>query len=434
MATNDEFLAFLRVDNAHISGEVEDTMTQQQQRTSSSSFPLSSGSVSVSASPSICKLPPKHLDLDMKVPPKKHARSRSELPSSLPMTLSEQLLMSYSKPKRHVQFTKNAQWNSITDLKQQIHPLKTILREESSQDIIDKETSSRLLADLSDASATKASPSHRRSKTCTLDAANDINVGGRLMPAEDLLRLTNLDLATASQPVNHGSLRPLFTPRRVYQNKFVRGKGNAIQAAVASIFGLTLLEVPNFIEMSERYEDSITKFYSDGSGGHGKCIRITLENTGCKDTTCRDMDHTTLNGPDEIRRNRSPEENERVAVITENCMTQIYSVLNDKRITMSQLEGFNQRLNELVQGTLLSLSAPKNCNCVANNSRQYAVPDKFNNKICILRGKSPRGDFGHTVVARHLSNGKFEMLHDPYPDGDFLDRKHGYDWCLFFVE
>ncbi|KAL7509303.1 LOW QUALITY PROTEIN: hypothetical protein ACHAXN_006296 [Cyclotella atomus] len=49
--------------------------------------------------------------------------------------------------------------------------------------------------------------------------------------------------------------------------------------------------------------------------------------------------------------------------------------------------------------------------------------------LCVL----PRGDFGHTIVARHLSDGKFQMLHDPYPDGDFLDRKQGYDWCLFFV-
>jgi hypothetical protein len=142
-------------------------------------------------------------------------------------------------------------------------------------------------------------------------------------------------------------------------------------------------------------------------------------------------DHTTLNTSAEIRRNRSPEENERLAAITENCMTQIYFVLNNERITMSQLEGFNRRLNEMVQGTLLSLNAPKNCNCVANNLRRYYVPEEYKGKICIMRGKLPRGDFGHTIVARHLSDGKFQMLHDPYPDGDFLDRKQGYDWCLF---
>jgi hypothetical protein len=182
-----------------------------------------------------------------------------------------------------VQFTENSQWNPIPDPKQQIHPLKRISHEDKSEYISD--IFQLLAAFLNDAGTIKMSPTHCRSKTCTLDTVNNINVGGRLMPAENLLKLTNLDLATSLQPDNHARLRPLFTSRRVYQNNFIRGKGNAIQAAVASIFGLALLDVPNFVEISERYDVSITKFYSDGSGGNGKCIRITLGDSACKNTT-----------------------------------------------------------------------------------------------------------------------------------------------------
>ena len=54
-------------------------------------------------------------------------------------------------------------------------------------------------------------------------------------------------------------------------------------------------------------------------------------------------------------------------------------------------------------------------------------------KLCILRGKSPRGDFGHVVIARILEPGRFTMVHDPHPDATFLDDSEGYGWFMVFV-
>ena len=56
------------------------------------------------------------------------------------------------------------------------------------------------------------------------------------------------------------------------------------------------------------------------------------------------------------------------------------------------------------------------------------------NKVCILRGKSPRGNFGHVVVARYQKGGTFDMLHDPHPDATFLDTSEAFGWCMFFEE
>jgi hypothetical protein len=330
----------------------------------------------------------------------------------------------------------NAQWGNLYESGSDdklVHPLKVT----SSQDSQDSNanstlnTSSHFLAALNDAQGIKRSPPHRRSKSTidNLQTISDINVGGRAIPAEDLLKLANPDLAVS---ISNEIFRPLSFPRRVYQNNFIRGRGNALQAAVASIFGLTLLDVPNFIEMPEGYAVLITKFYQQRSGGVGKCVKIMLRDTETsKESACKD--HTVLgNGAAldssfEMTYTRSHEECERVASIKENCFNNLSSVLNDKRMTIGQLEGFNRQLNELVQGALLALSN------IPRNPQHYDIPDDYNNKICILRGKSPRGDFGHVVVAKHLSGGKFEMLHDPYPDGNFLDASEGYAWCLFFV-
>ena len=40
--------------------------------------------------------------------------------------------------------------------------------------------------------------------------------------------------------------------------------------------------------------------------------------------------------------------------------------------------------------------------------------------LCVLRGKSPRGDHAHVVVAQ-LREGKPAALFDPHPDGTMLD-------------
>lgn len=135
-------------------------------------------------------------------------------------------------------------------------------------------------------------------------------------------------------------MKPLSTPTKVYQDDFTPAQGNALQAAVASIFGLSLQDVPNFIVMKEGYEQSIVNFYLQ----HGRCAKIKLG---------------------------------------------------------------------------------------IDNSK---VPEAYDNQICILRGKSPRGSFGHVIVAKHTHSGQFEMLHDPHPDETFLDEEsEAFGWCLFFV-
>ena len=63
-------------------------------------------------------------------------------------------------------------------------------------------------------------------------------------------------------------------------------------------------------------------------------------------------------------------------------------------------------------------------------------------KICILRGQSPRGTFGHVVVAKKKKcpeeNGSsqlsFDILWDPHPDGTGLDATVPYGWYMVLDE
>lgn len=54
---------------------------------------------------------------------------------------------------------------------------------------------------------------------------------------------------------------------QVYQTDFTANKGNALQACVASILGLPLEEVPNFIEDPNGYERGINSFLEARSMG-----------------------------------------------------------------------------------------------------------------------------------------------------------------------
>eukprot|EP00547_Thalassionema_nitzschioides_P002686 CAMPEP_0194213520 /NCGR_PEP_ID=MMETSP0156-20130528/14191_1 /TAXON_ID=33649 /ORGANISM="Thalassionema nitzschioides, Strain L26-B" /LENGTH=134 /DNA_ID=CAMNT_0038941573 /DNA_START=122 /DNA_END=523 /DNA_ORIENTATION=+ len=124
-------------------------------------------------------------------------------------------------------------------------------------------------------------------------------------------------------------------PLKIHQDDFSPGKGNALQAAVASVFGLQLSEVPNFTEMPEGYEAVIRKFCQEGGSD---CVKVPLK--------------------------------------------------DDSSVVLS---------------------------------------DDYEQKLCIVRGKSPRGDFGHVVVAKVVEK-KFEMMHDPHPDGTFLDEQEKFGW------
>mmetsp|Transcript_5148 Transcript_5148/g.6651 ORF Transcript_5148/g.6651 Transcript_5148/m.6651 type:complete len:142 (+) Transcript_5148:80-505(+) len=130
-------------------------------------------------------------------------------------------------------------------------------------------------------------------------------------------------------------------PSKIHQDNFDPGRGNALQAAVASIFGCALKDVPNFIEMPGGYEASIKTF---GKEGGINIIKVAVNS----DILYKSSAYETHLG-----------------------------------------------------------------------------------KLCILRGKSPRGNFGHVVVARFNADG-FEMVHDPHPEGTMLDTSQELGWCMLF--
>ena len=60
------------------------------------------------------------------------------------------------------------------------------------------------------------------------------------------------------------------------------------------------------------------------------------------------------------------------------------------------------------------------------------LPENFSpGTLCIARGKSPRGDHGHVVVAAVAADGEtLEMVHDPFEAGGFLDGAAA--WAAFY--
>ena len=100
---------------------------------------------------------------------------------------------------------------------------------------------------------------------------------------------------------------------------------------------------------------------------------------------------------------------------------------------------FDQPLQEVPNFVSLDCGYEAGIASYVQKGNYSAVKKKIDNlskedegKYCILRGMSPRGDFGHVVVARVGQNGAFEMIQDPHPDGTFLDSNEAYGWCMFF--
>eukprot|EP00756_Hemistasia_phaeocysticola_P065214 Hpha_TRINITY_DN8397_c1_g1::TRINITY_DN8397_c1_g1_i1::g.154197::m.154197 len=57
--------------------------------------------------------------------------------------------------------------------------------------------------------------------------------------------------------------------------------------------------------------------------------------------------------------------------------------------------------------------------------------------LCLVRGKSPRGAFGHVVVGRVVGGAEkpgVELLHDPHPDGSMLDPVEEFGWVMPFTK
>ena len=61
-------------------------------------------------------------------------------------------------------------------------------------------------------------------------------------------------------------------------------------------------------------------------------------------------------------------------------------------------------------------------------------------RLCILRGTSPRGDFGHVVVAllneqvsaAEITSTWFDWRWDPHPQGGYLNTQHKFGWYMVF--
>ena len=160
-------------------------------------------------------------------------------------------------------------------------------------------------------------------------------------------------------------------PSKVYQDDFSPARGNALQAAVASIFGLALQVVPNFIDAPEGYDASIRSFYQEITSYDGEDDRVGL------------------------------------------C----------KKIQLEKSIGSDDNLYIEKKAKEEGQDGEKDANKL----------DGFVDRLCILRGKSPRGNFGHVVVARYKKGGEFEMIHDPHPQNTFLDKSEGFGWCMFFT-
>lgn len=58
--------------------------------------------------------------------------------------------------------------------------------------------------------------------------------------------------------------------------------------------------------------------------------------------------------------------------------------------------------------------------------RFHALPEV----LCLATGKSPRGDYFHSVVGRITGGHNFELVHDPHPSGKGLD---GMPTCVEFL-
>eukprot|EP01062_Namystynia_karyoxenos_P011813 TRINITY_DN14240_c0_g1_i1.p1 TRINITY_DN14240_c0_g1~~TRINITY_DN14240_c0_g1_i1.p1 ORF type:complete len:168 (+),score=58.16 TRINITY_DN14240_c0_g1_i1:78-506(+) len=134
-----------------------------------------------------------------------------------------------------------------------------------------------------------------------------------------------------------GPLRVLAEPAVVHQTDFTPGTGNSLQAAVASMLGLPLDQVPNFVALDCGYEAGIRGFAAE----RGLAMRKVP--------------------PAELR------------------------------------------------------------------------SDTDAGRLCIIRGKSPRGAHGHVVVGKvsFTPEVKYEHLHDPHPDGTFLDPAEAVGWVMF---
>jgi len=101
------------------------------------------------------------------------------------------------------------------------------------------------------------------------------------------------------------------------------------------------------------------------------------------------------------------------------CVAAIFHLDLDRVPNFVSMADYEQGIRDFLSSSCFSMQKIKDVQSVETG------------KLGILRGKSPRGDFGHVIVARKLQEG-FENLWDPHPDGSFLDSTEGPGWFMVF--
>ena len=161
----------------------------------------------------------------------------------------------------------------------------------------------------------------------------------------------------------------------VYQTDFTPERGNALQACFAAMFRLELQKVPNFVLHP----------------GNGSKI---LRHGNQYDPLCLKRSVFILSDPTDGYE------------VSIGAWLSTQS-LNYRKITLSG--GILQESDVLTK---------------------FGVPYIKYGTIAILRGKSPRGEHGHVVIAKVDASGLgFDFVHDPHPDSTFIDGQPS--WAMF---
>jgi len=120
------------------------------------------------------------------------------------------------------------------------------------------------------------------------------------------------------------------------------------------------------------------------------------------------------------------------------CRTEEQMSANDPPNFVEDDRGYLEAIKSYVQG--LNMCVHK-VPLVSSGRMKYSTVDArvLDGRLCILRGGSPRGDFGHVVVARanRVNEGAtgeitFSVIHDPFPSGGGLDSKVDFGWLMWF--
>jgi hypothetical protein len=223
-------------------------------------------------------------------------------------------------------------------------------------------------------------------------------------------------------------------PRRVHQTLFDAGNGNALAAAFASIFDLSLSAVPNFLTHEKGYEEGIAEFLTQLHNAK-QAKKDGVMNPG--NNAPRKQPFSPIKIPISnfafVLKNKTIEDDaNKVDSDDEDSGDRISSSGGGGNNSDSDEE--ERERNRIVEKMMSKKTFIK-----------ASVNPLYPGHFCILRGKSPRGEHGHVVVARireewgtgdgeNWQESMFELIHDPHPDGSFLDQDLPLNaWAMVFV-